>query len=348
MYLPALQDHPSGQISMICGRNPENTADVAGRWGIAKHTTDWGTVVDECDAVIVAGSNDTHAEMALAVINAGKPLLLEKPVALGAVEAIQVADAADAQGVTTLVPFTYRWMPTFQWVKRLIDDGYIGRFHQLNLRYHTGYALDGKYAWRFDREFSGSGVIGDLGTHWLHYSRWWCGEVSAIGAVASTCVERERRPDGSDYDRCEDSAFINVAFENGGYGSLHVTSAAYEGDGFGQTHCAEIHGSTGTLHVISDWEGVQEVRGIRRGEPGRATVLPIPEDIWAGARRDTTHNTYRDVFRKGNSSARLWLSAAAAGERCQPDVREGARVQALADAAVASSLAPQQGTLLPV
>jgi predicted dehydrogenase len=304
-------------------------------------------VIERCDAVIIAGTNETHAEMATAAVRAGKAVLCEKPVALTSAEAAEVADLADEHGVISLVPFTYRWMPAFVWAKRLIDEGYVGRVHSLNLRYHTGYALSGEYAWRFDREIAGSGVIGDLGSHWLHYARWWCGEVTHVAAVMQSCVARAPRPDGSDYERNEDSALITVRFAEGGLGSLQVSAVAYEGDGFGQTHNAEIHGSDGTLHIVCDWKSVQTVRGIRAGEPGQAEELPIPEDIWAGARHDTVHNTYRDVFRSGAASARLWLSAVAAGERCQPDLREGARVQELTDAALYSAR-HLDGALVPV
>ena len=56
---------------------------------------------------------------------------------------------AEQAGATTMVPFTYRFMPTNQWVKQLIDDGHLGRPFHLDLRYFTGFALDGEYAWRF-------------------------------------------------------------------------------------------------------------------------------------------------------------------------------------------------------
>ena len=66
-----------------------------------------------------------------------------------------------------MVPFTYRNMPTNQFVKQLIDDGYVGRPYHLSMRYFAGYARDGAYAWRFDEAKAGSGILGDLGSHWL-------------------------------------------------------------------------------------------------------------------------------------------------------------------------------------
>jgi predicted dehydrogenase len=346
MYLPALLDHPDGQITAICGRDLGRTSEIADRWNISTHTTDWRQVIDETDAVIVASPNDSHEEITIAALAAGRHVLCEKPIALDSQAANRIVAAASIAGVTTMTPFTYRWMPTFAWVKQLIDDGYIGKPHHLNLRYHTGYARSGKYAWRFDRELSGSGVVGDLGSHFLHVARWWCGEVTFIGALTDALVEREARPNGESYQPTEDSALLTLRFANGGHGVIQVSAVAWEGDGFGQTHAAEIHGSEGTLHVYCDWRTRQEVCGLRHDQGGPSEVLPIPDHIWAGARRDTVHNTYRDVFRGGDSMARSWIRAAAAGEQCQPDLAEGARVQELVDASLVS--AANHGAAQPV
>jgi predicted dehydrogenase len=337
MYLPALLDHPDASITSICGRDKDRTQEIASRWNISTHTTDWRQVVEQSDAVIVASANDSHEEITLAALSAGRHVLCEKPLALDADGANRMVEAAARAGVTTMTPFTYRWMPAFAWVKELIDDGYIGRPHHLNLRYHTGYARNGSYAWRFDRELAGSGVLGDLGSHFLHVARWWCGEVSLVSALTDNIIDRDARPNGERYEQSEDSALVTLRFAKGGHGVVQVSAVAWEGDGFGQTHAAEIHGSEGTLHVYCDWRTRQEVTGLRHDSPGPAELLPIPEHIWNGARQDTLHNTYRDVFRNNDAMTRLWARSAAAGEMCQPDLAEGARVQLLVDAALRSA-----------
>ena len=71
-------------------------------------------------------------------------------MAMSAAQARQMAEVAERAGVTTMIPFTYRFMPTTRYVKELIDEGYIGRPYHLNLRYYAGYGRSGAYAWRFD------------------------------------------------------------------------------------------------------------------------------------------------------------------------------------------------------
>ncbi|HET9600320.1 MAG TPA: Gfo/Idh/MocA family oxidoreductase [Acidimicrobiales bacterium] len=339
MYLPALAHHPRGAITALCGRDPDRTRASAARWGVPQVHTEWLEMVDSgsIDAVIVASPNDTHHDVVMAAADRGLHVLCEKPVALSADEAAAMAAAAEAAGIVTMVPFTYRWMPTNRWMKALVEEGYVGQPYHLNLRYFTGYARGPEYSWRFDVARSGGGLLGDLGSHWLHLARWWLGEVSSIGAISQTFVERDLRPDGSDYVHGEDSAVMTLRFASGAYGTLQVSAVCWEGTPFGQTHHAEVHGSEGTLYARNDWDTVQEVRGLRSGDHGGPQVLPVPDELWQGARRSSVHDTYRDVFRAGDSMTRAWVDAAADGRPCQPDLAEGARVQALVEAATASA-----------
>ena len=243
-----------------------------------------------------------------------------------------MAEAAERAGVITMTPFTYRFMPVNRYLKELVDEGFIGRPHHLNMRYYTGYGLSGEYSWRFDLDRAGSGAIGDLGSHWAYLARWFYGEIAAVTAVIGQAVPRAPRPDGVPYRPTEDSAMILLEFENGATGSLHVTSVAYEPGPFGQTHATELHGSGGSLHAFTDWDTVQRVDGCRVDEPA-TYALPIPDRLFGNARRDTVGNTYKDTFREQDSMARGFVTAIAAGTPASPDFRDGLAVQRVLDAA---------------
>jgi len=338
MYLPALADHPAGRCVAVCGRDRDRAEAFAHRWSIPAAYTSWQELLDcgDIDAVIVASSNDSHHAITMAAIERGLPVLCEKPIALDDVEARAMATAARDAGIISMVPFTYRWMPTNQFVRKLITDGYIGRPYHLNLRYFAGYARGSEYAWRFDEGVAGSGIIGDLGAHWVDMARWFLGEISEISANASRFVERDRRADGSDYPRAEDDAVIMARFESGAYAVLQMSAVCWEGTPFGQTHHLDLHGSDGTLYGFNDWTDVQEVRGVRADEPGPAQVLTIPDDVWAGAPHVPVHDTYKHMFRRTEAMTRGWLTAIAEGRQIEPDLATGARVQELLSAALAS------------
>ena len=340
MYLPPLDAHPAATVAAVCGRNPTTASAFADSWNVPASYTDPTAMLDgeDLDAVLIATSNDSHHELALASIERGLHVLCEKPMALNATVATEMRDAADAAGVITMMPFTYHWMPTNQWVRQLVADGYVGRPLHINARYYTDFGFDASYSWRFDREIAGSGIIGDLGSHWIHLARWLLDDTeTSISALASNFVDRGPRPDGTAYDQTEDSVVMTIRYASGAYGVLQTSSVCWEGTPFGQTHHYEIHGDQGTLYATCDWDTVQRVEGLRRGDSNGRQELPIPDEIWRGVRRDTVHNTYRDVFRTTGSMTRQWIDAIVEGTPVEPGFGEGLAVQLVLDAAVQSA-----------
>ncbi len=339
MYLPALASLPEAEVVAVCGRRQAPAAELADRWSIPAFFTDSGELFREArpDAVIIATANDSHHAIAMEAIEAGVAVLCEKPLGRTLAEAEEMAAAAEAADITTMVPFTYRYMPTNQYVKRLLDEGFVGRPYHLNLRYFTDYARDSTYTWRFDEAIAGSGVLGDLATHWFHLARWFLGDIVEVGAMTSHHRPRDPRPDGSDYVRSEDAANVNVRFASGADGVLQVSAACSEATDFGQTHHLEIIGEAGTLASRIDWDAEQTVWGLPAGERGPLRRLDIPAEFTAGLRTETVHDTYRDVFRESPVMTRAFVKAVAENRPCEPDFAEGLAVQRVLDAAIRSA-----------
>lgn len=328
MYLPALNNHPHAVVTAICGRNAEKTKAFAEAHNIPHHFADYEAMFGSglVEAVVIVTGNKTHYKMTMKALAAGLHVLCEKPLAMTVGEADEMAARAKEAGVKCLVPFTYRFMPTSRYVKRLIEEGYIGRPYHLNMRYYTGYAREGNYMWRLDMQEAGAGPIGDIGSHFLYLAMWYFGEIESVMCMLSQHVERAARPDGSDYERTDDGGSILVQFVSGAQGVIMVSAVCYEDTPFGQTHFMEFHGSGGTLYVENDWDTVQQVKGARAGE-GMVKPLPIPDDIWGTARRDTVHNTYRDVFREHDFMARGWITSIIEDTEPEPSFADGVSVQ---------------------
>jgi predicted dehydrogenase len=344
MYLPAIVNHPLANVVALCGRNLDRASELADVWQIPAAFDDYEHMLRDLalDAVIVTTSNASHYSISLAALDAGLNVLCEKPLGLNLEEAEALSARAKELGAITMVPFTYRFMPTNRYIKQLIDDGFVGRPYHLNLRYYTGFARDGDYRWRFDRGRAGSGVLGDIGSHFLYLATWWFGPVATVYCQSSSLVARPPLdPEGHPYELAEDTALVTLTFANGAVGSLHISAVAAEETSFGQLHACEVHGSGGTLHSIIDWDRKQEVWGARAGE-GVPQLLEIPETIWQGVRCDTVHNTYRDVFRTKEHMARAFVTAVATGQPASPDFADGAYIQRLVDAAVESDRTKQR------
>lgn len=332
MYLPALADHPLGRVTAIAGRA---ATTLGQRWQVP-HTFDtYEELLDSglVDAVIIATRNDQHCPLTLAALERGLHVLCEKPLGLTYAEAAQMAKRAAEQGAICMTPYTYRYMPVSRCLKTLLDDGYIGRPYHLNLRYFTGFGRQGGYNWRFDQTISGSGALGDIASHFLFLAWWFYGDITSVCAELGRLVARAPlNAAGKPYPQADDNAMLLLNFANGAQGVIHASTVAGEETPFGQIHELDFHGDGGTLHARVDWDQEQSIHGARRGE-GAPRLLEIPEQFWQGVRRDTVHNTYRDVFRTQESMARAWVTAIAHGQPVRPDFADGAYIQRVMAAA---------------
>jgi predicted dehydrogenase len=344
MHLPALKNHPEARITALCGRNADNARKVAERWGIPQVFTDYNAMIEsgQIQALVVSTANDSHYAITMKALEAGLHVLCEKPLALTYADARRMAAFADQQKVKHLVPFTYSYMPTARYLKELIDSGYIGKPYHLNLRYYTGYGRGSDYMWRFDAGKAGSGAVGDIGSHFLYLAYWFFGEIKSITCQLGYLGTRSTvDPDGKPYPQADDVAFLLLTFANGAQGVIHVTTMGYEDTPFGQTHHMEFHGSAGTLYNFTDWDTIQRVSGARAGE-GPLRELPIPDHIWAGARHDTVHNTYRDVFRTQDWMTRQFITGVVEDKPLRPNFHDGAYIQRLLEAALKSAAERRQ------
>ncbi len=334
MFLPALAAHPAAEVVAVCGRHAGRARALAQRWSVPAAYTDTDTLLDHpgLDAVLILTPNRLHHPLTMAALERGLHVLCEKPLALNVRQAQEMVEAAKAAGVRHMVPFTYSFMPTARFIRELIGQGYLGEPRHLNMRYYAGGARNRDYRWRYDRGEAGSGTLGDLGSHFLFIAMQLFGDVVSVQCMLSQYGERDPRPDGKPYERVDEAAAISMEFANGAQGHVHVSKVCYEDTPFGQTHHMEFHGSEGTLYSHTDWDRVQQVSGARVGE-GPVRPLEIPERIWQGARRDTAHNTYRDVFRQQDHMARGFITAILEGRPTSPDFADGLLVQRVLAAA---------------
>jgi predicted dehydrogenase len=344
MYLPALTRHPLADVRAVVGARPGHTREFADRWSIPQAYATFDEMLEQepLDAVVILAPNVHHHRYTMAALARGLHVLCEKPLGMSSAQAREMTETAERAGVVNMCPFTYSFMPFARYTKELVDTGFIGRPYHLNMRYFADYGRAGDYIWRFDLGEAGAGISGDLGSHWAYIASWLYGDVEAVTAVFGRVVPRAPRPDGQAFEPAEDSAMVLLEFANGATGSLHLSSVAYEPSAFGQLHAWELHGSEGTLHVVCDWNETQEVRGahvnpgdeaVRGGTRRPLEVLPIPDRLWEGLRRDTVHNTYKDTFRERDNMARGFVSAIAGGGAAVPSFRDAWRVQRIVDAA---------------
>lgn len=223
---PRMFDLPRAvDMAMVVGRRADAAAEAATRWGWRGASGDWRSVVrsDEIDVVDIVTPGDSHAEIALAALDAGKHVLCEKPLANSRREAemmAAVADRARERGQIAMVGFTYRRVPAVTHMRDLIAEGVVGQIAHVRAAYRQDWLVDREMplAWRLQREHAGSGALGDIGAHIVDMVQFVTGQaVTAVSGTLETIVAR--RP-----LQAAGSGLQGTAGE--GYGDVTVDDAA--------------------------------------------------------------------------------------------------------------------------
>ena len=251
------------EMAVIVGRNPETVAESAPKWGWAEWATDWREVIsrDDIDIIDIVTPGDSHAEIAIAALDAGKHVLCEKPLANTVEEAEAMADAAAraaARGIRAMVGFTYRRVPAVTFLRDLIAQGAVGRIAQVRASYRQDWLVDPEMplAWRLQKEHAGSGALGDIGAHAIDLAQFVTGlKLERVSGVVDTIVkQRPLLGSGSGLSgtatagygevTVDDVAIFTGRFDNGVLGSFEATRFA---TGRKNALSIEVSGDTGAL-----------------------------------------------------------------------------------------------------
>ncbi len=225
---------------IICADDVEQRAKQSQeRFGFDKHTTQWQEVITNPDVHVVniATPNHMHLEVVRAATKAGKHIFCEKPVGKNSQETAEIARLACKAGVLTFVGYNYRWAPLIQYARRLINEARLGRLTHFRGRFLAGYASNplGVLSWRFQREFSGLGVLGDLMSHVVDMGLMLAGPIKRVVGNRETFFRHRPLPTpgvgthfsvgsgGPEGDVTnEDYASALLQFANGAQGNIEV------------------------------------------------------------------------------------------------------------------------------
>lgn len=265
------------RLSVLCGRDPARVGAAAGRLGWERTETDWRALVaaDDVDLVDVASPGDTHAEIAVAALEAGKHVLCEKPLANSVSEAEIMAAAAEraaARGVRSMVGFNYRRVPALSLARRLVSEGRVGQIRHVRAQYLQDWIVDPQFplVWRLQKDKAGSGALGDIGAHIVDAAQFVAGDVlTGVSAVTETFVKERPLAEatsglsasgGAGHDvetglvTVDDAALFVGRFSGGALGSFEATRFA---TGRKNTIRLEVNGSLGS--IAFDFERMNEL-----------------------------------------------------------------------------------------
>jgi len=240
---PRFFDLPA-QVSMnvLVGRHADAVDAAAQKWGWAESATDWRTLLDrdDIDIIDIVTPGDSHAEIAIAALEAGKHVICEKPMSNTVAEAIAMAKAAEAaaaKGVLAMVGYTYRRVPAATFARDLVAAGKIGEVQQVRASYLQDWLVDPTVprSWRLQKELAGSGALGDIGAHAIDLAQYVTGlNLSSVSGTLKTIIterplEGERTGitgtagEGMGAVTVDDMALFTGLFDNGALGSFEAT-----------------------------------------------------------------------------------------------------------------------------
>lgn len=240
---PALQQAPGSALVAVMRRDGRKAEDYARRHGVPRWYDDADALIadPEVDAVYVATPPSSHAPLAIRALQAGKPVYVEKPMALDAAECEAMLAASRDAGLPLFVAYYRRALPRFLKVRDLLQAGAIGTPREVRVVLHR--TLDARYAgvdalpWRVRPEVAGGGLFVDLGSHTLDLLDFLFGPVTEVAGTARSV---------SGAYPAEDTVAATLAFANGvrGTGDWNFCSDA-------RRDLVEVTGERGRLRFAS-------------------------------------------------------------------------------------------------
>ena len=168
LHMKAVIDHPNAELYMICDINEALLNETAAKYNISRKTTDYRQMLADpaVDAVIIVTPDQTHREISVAALEAGKHVLCEKPMAATPADAKKMLEARDRTGKMLTIGYQYRHFPENQVAKKVVDSGVLGDVYYAEATYlrRRGVPTWGVFT---DKAKQGGGPLIDIGTHAL-------------------------------------------------------------------------------------------------------------------------------------------------------------------------------------
>jgi len=336
-------------MTVLVGRDEQRASAAAKQLGWDSVETDWRRAIerDDVDVVDICTPGDTHAEIAIAALEAGKHVLVEKPMAntVEQAEAMTAAAvAARARGVQSMVGFTYRRVPAVRLAQRLVAEGRIGEVRQVRAQYLQDWLADAQtpLSWRLDKEKAGSGALGDIGAHIIDLTQFITGQqLAGVSGMLDTFVTE--RPVAESFSglhgtggsergpvTVDDAASFLGRLSSGAPAVFEASRFAW---GRKNAIRIEVNGSTGSLAF--DFEDMNVLHYYDATEPAETAgfhriIVTEPEHPYIEAWWPAGHGLgYEHGF---VHQAVDLVRALGAGEQPTPSFEDGLHVQRVLDA----------------
>ncbi len=283
-HIEGLQQNPRAEIVAIAGLDTDRCVSLQTRFDVPRRYGDYRELLaaDDIDAVTVAVPNFLHSEVAIAALEAGKHVLVEKPLAQSSAEGERMVETANRLGLQLGIIFNRRGRHDVQIVHNEMERGAFGRIYHAKAWWMRRSGIPGMGTWFTRKAESGGGPLIDLGVHVLDIALWIMGNPTAVSVSAAAYNELGTRGKGEWFNTrlrtgktdapygVEDFATALIRFADGATLQLDTSWAGYtrHSDEFGASFMGDNGGAeidvrdyaeTGTLRLFGDVDGMPSV-----------------------------------------------------------------------------------------
>jgi predicted dehydrogenase len=333
VHIPGFQAHHQTEVVAVYHRDINQAKAIATAHNIPQASDNLTEILalPTVQAVSISTPPFLHYEMAKAVLQAGKHLLLEKPVTLNVTEAQELYRLAKAKGVIATVDFEFRFVPAWQLFSQLLAADYVGKIRLIKIDWFGSSRADVSRPWNwYSAKEKGGGALGSLGSHAFDYINWLFGPVHRLNAYLTTAIPARIDPTTGELKPVEtdDNCLLSLELANGTPCQLAISAVVHAA----RTHWIEVYGDCGTLVLGSenqkDYIHGFSVWGSQPGKP--LTEIAIPQQL-----------NFPQHYADGRICAFLrvidqWVQGIEKNQEITPSFREGIYSQLLMDLAYKS------------
>lgn len=251
-HLPEYQENPDARIVGVYDVNGDRAREIAEKYG-AKAFDSYEELLKapDIEAVSVCSSNNTHAEITIAALHAGKHVLCEKPMAVTYEQCKAMTEAAEANGKYLMIDQNQRLTKAHIRAKSMIEEGVIGRVVTFRTTFGHGgpetWSIDpGKNTWFFDRKRAAMGAMADLGIHKTDLIQFLLSQT--VTETTARLMTLDKRDATGNLAGVDDNAICIYKMSGGTVGTM-TASWTYYG---AEDNSTILYGTEGIMRIYDD------------------------------------------------------------------------------------------------
>lgn len=288
VHIPGYLECPDCEITAICDIRPEALEKTGERLNIPKEHryADYRDLLASgvIDAVDIATSNDVHVEIAIAALEAGFPVSVEKPIGMNFDESLALEKKSKETGLPAFICFSWRYNNYPRYMKYLIDNGEIGDIYHYYITCikDSGLWKGRRLEWRFQESRASSGVLCDLGSHMFDMIRFFGEEFENIYCDRGIFIKRRQLENSDEWGDVTTDDWANVIchLKSGVSADVRISRTATTDKALVEIY---VIGSKGGLRFVADVEKQRLLRCTGDDiETGTFTEVEVPEEFKMG------------------------------------------------------------------